>query len=117
MGIRAVAPKGMAKDDWAILRALSATVGRVLPFDSQSELRDQMVEKHPSFGAMGYAPGSMGEGRMDVSSLGTDGELSDAPLTSPVTDFYMTNPIARASNVMAECSAVLEDKIFSEAAE
>ena len=66
---------------------------------------------------MGYAPGSMGEGRMDVSSLGTDGELSDAPLTSPVTDFYMTNPIARASNVMAECSAVLEDKIFSEAAE
>ena len=117
MGIRAVAPKGMAKEDWAILRALSASVGRVLPFDSLSDLRDLLLEKYPSFGALGYAPGSIGEGMMDASSLGEEGDLSVAPLSSPVSDFYMTNPIARASNVMAECSAILEDKIFSEAAE
>jgi NADH-quinone oxidoreductase subunit G len=117
MGMRAVPPKGMAKDDWAILRALSATLDRVLPFDSQSELRDQMIEKYPTFGALGYAPGAMGAAGFDLSELGQEGALSDAPLTSPVTDFYMTNPIARASNVMAECSAGAGAPTYSEAAE
>lgn len=117
MGIRAVPPKGMAKEDWAILRALSAAVGRVLPFDNQSDLRDQMVEKHPTFGSLGYAPGAVGAAAFDLTQLGTDGPLSDAPLKSPIGDFYMTNPIARASNVMAECSAVLDEQTFPEAAE
>ncbi|MGB3454722.1 MAG: NADH-quinone oxidoreductase subunit NuoG [Litorimonas sp.] len=117
MGMRAVPPKGMAKDDWAILRALSAHVGRVLPFDSQSQLRDALIEAHPTFGALGYAPGSVSGEAFDVSLLGSGGALSDAPLRSPVTDFYMTNPIARASNVMAECSAGLETATLPEAAE
>lgn len=117
MGMRAVPPKGMAKEDWAIIRALSATIGRVLPFDSQSELRDMMVEKHPTFGALGYAPGAMGAADFDVTQLGTEGPLSADMLKSPVTDFYMTNPIARASNVMAECSAGAGEPTYSEAAE
>ncbi|GHA90927.1 NADH-quinone oxidoreductase [Algimonas arctica] len=117
MGMRAVPPKGMAKEDWAIVRALSAAIGRVLPFDSQSALRDQMIEKHPTFGALGYAPGAASAADFDLSQLGTDGTLSDAPLKSPVTDFYMTNPIARASNVMAECSAGVDKPTYSEAAE
>lgn len=117
MGVRAVPPKGMAKDDWAIIRALSAALGRVLPFDNQSALRDQMIEAHPTFGALGYAPGAMTASEFDLSSLGAAAPLSDEALRSPVTDFYMTNPIARASNVMAECSAVQESANFSEAAE
>lgn len=117
MGMRAVPPKGMAKEDWAIIRALSATIGRVLPFDSQSALRDLMIEKHPTFGALGYAPGAASAAGFDLSQLGTVGTLSDAPLKSPVTDFYMTNPIARASNVMAECSAGAGTPTYSEAAE
>lgn len=117
MGMRAVPPKGMAKEDWAILRALSATVGRVLSFDSQSELRDLMIEKHPTFGALGYAPGAMSAASFDLSQLGAEGPLSDAVLRSPITDFYLTNPIARASSVMAECSAGTDKTTYSEAAE
>ncbi|MEM7727893.1 MAG: NADH-quinone oxidoreductase subunit NuoG [Pseudomonadota bacterium] len=117
MGMRAVPPKGMAKEDWAIIRALSGVVGHVLPFDSQSELRDRMTEAHPTFGALGYAPGAVASEAFDVAALGSDGVLSDAPLRSSVTDFYMTNPIARASNVMAECSAVDDDHALPEAAE
>ncbi|WP_298912255.1 NADH-quinone oxidoreductase subunit NuoG [uncultured Algimonas sp.] len=117
MGMRAVPPKGMAKEDWAIIRALSAAVDRVLPFDTQSELRDQLVEKHPTFGALGYAPGAVASTAFDVSTLGKDGALSSETLRSPVADFYMTNPIARASNVMAECSALLDGPTLAEAAE
>ena len=43
---------------------------------------------------------------LDLGSVGETGDLSDAPFVSPVRDFYMTNPIARASVVMAECSAL-----------
>lgn len=117
MGLQAVPPKGMAKYDWAILRALSASTGRVLPFDSLSELRDALVEKYPTFASLGYAPGSMGEGTLDPATIGEEGELSGALLKSPIDDFYMTNPIARASNVMAECSALKNEPILSEAAE
>jgi NADH-quinone oxidoreductase subunit G len=117
MGLKAVPPKGMAKEDWAILRALSAVIGRVLMYDSQSALRDALIEAYPTFGAMGYAPGSVEGADFDPSSLGREGALSDTPLQSPITDFYMTNAIARASNVMAECSALGENPVYSEAAE
>jgi NADH-quinone oxidoreductase subunit G len=76
-----------------------------------------MIEKHPTFGALGYAPGAMNAADFDLAQLGSDGTLSDSPLKSPVTDFYMTNPIARASNVMAECSAGTGEPTYSEAAE
>ncbi|MGB6229601.1 MAG: NADH-quinone oxidoreductase subunit NuoG [Litorimonas sp.] len=117
MGMRAVPPKGMAKEDWAIIRALSAACDRVLPFDSQSALRDQMVEAFPTFGALGYAPGAVGDTAFDLSTIGTDGVLSEEVMSSPLTDFYMTNPIARASNVMAECSAEMSKTVYPEAAE
>ena len=117
MGTRVVPPKGMAKEDWAVLRALSAALGRILPFDSQSALRDQMIDKHPTFGSLGYAPGAMYAADFDLTQLGTDGALSDASLKNPISDFYMTNPIARASNAMAECSAVLDEQAYPEAAE
>ena len=56
--------------------------------------------------------------RIDQRTPAPDGELADLakaagpmsqePFRSPVTDFYMTNPIARASKTMAECSALEE---------
>ncbi|WP_395647300.1 NADH-quinone oxidoreductase subunit NuoG [Terricaulis sp.] len=99
-GRRATAPKGDAKEDWTILRALSAVMGKTLPYDSLQQLRAKMIADHPTFGRVDYAPGP-GEG---VDGIGADGALSDAPLKSPITDFYLTNPIARASKTMAECS-------------
>ena len=99
---RAVFPKGDAKEDWAILRALSALVGRTLPYDSLDALRERLIADHPSFGQVDYVGPVQG---LDLGKLGAKGEVSDAPLASTVRDFYLTNPIARASVTMAECSA------------
>jgi NADH-quinone oxidoreductase subunit G len=117
LGSRAVAPKGEAKEDWAIIRALSGHLNRVLPYDNLDALREALFADHPSFMSVGTAPGAEGAAEFDPSAMGEAGELSTAPLTNPITDFYMTNPIARASNVMAECSAVIENKDLKEAAE
>ena len=84
-----------------------------------TQLRDTLVEAHPTFGAMGYAPGAVSVTPFDVETLGEAGALSSTVLQSAVSDFYMTNPVARASEVMAECSAVVEaqDPAYGEAAE
>ena len=105
MANRAVSPKGDAKEDWAILRAISAKVDRVLPYDSQDELRQKLFEDHPSFMSLDTAPGRV---EFNASALGRAGKLSTDTLKNPIEDFYMTNPIARASDVMAECSAIAE---------
>jgi NADH-quinone oxidoreductase subunit G len=99
---RATAPKGEAKEDWTILRALSALVGKTLPYDSLDALRAKMIADHPTFGAVGYAPTA--QAGFDLTSLGADGAMSDAPFAAAVTEFHLTNPIARASKTMAECA-------------
>jgi NADH dehydrogenase/NADH:ubiquinone oxidoreductase subunit G len=46
-------------------------------------------------------PGDAG----DIAALAKKGgRLGKSAFASPVKDFYLTNPIARASAVMAECS-------------
>jgi len=104
MGQRAVFPKGEAREDWAILRALSGYLGATLPYDTLDQLREKLFSDHPTFGQIDHAPGSMPTA-LDTSKVGSMGEVSDAPFASPVKDFYLTNPIARASVTMAECSA------------
>ena len=101
---RAVFPKGEAKEDWAILRALSAELGATLPYDTLDELRARLMADHPSFGQVGYAPGHASAGGLDPAALYPAGEVSDAPFAATTPDFYQTNVIARASVVMAECS-------------
>jgi NADH-quinone oxidoreductase subunit G len=102
-GERAVFPKGEAKEDWAILRALSERVGATLPYDTLDQLRTRLMADHPTFGRIDYlAPA----GSFDVAGLGTRGELGDTALRSIVVDPYLNNPIARASATMAELSAL-----------
>ena len=103
-GRRATFPKGEAKEDWTILRALSELMGKTLPYDSLAELRVKMIAEHPSFGRVDYAPGAADDANFDPAQLGADGSLSAEPFRSPIDDFYLTNPIARASKTMAECS-------------
>ncbi len=100
-GERAVFPKGEAKEDWTILRALSDLVGKTLPYDDLAALRAKMIADHPTFGAVGYTPKMES---FDAASIGAEGKMSDAPFATPIQDFYLTNPIARASETMAECS-------------
>ncbi|HEX4095533.1 MAG TPA: NADH-quinone oxidoreductase subunit NuoG [Caulobacteraceae bacterium] len=105
MAQRAVFPKGEAREDWTILRALSERLGAKLPYDSLEQLRARLFADHPTFGQLDYAPGGT-PAALDLSGLGQAGELSSAPLKSPVTAFHLTNPIARASVTMAECAAL-----------
>jgi NADH-quinone oxidoreductase subunit G len=103
-GRRATFPKGDAKEDWTILRALSGVMGKTLPYDSLEQLRAKMIADHPTFGQVDYAPGAADADRFDPARLGGEGKLSDEPFRSTVKDFYLTNPVARASKTMAECS-------------
>lgn len=109
MAARATFPPGEAKEDWAILRALSASLGKPLPFDSLGALRRALYEAHPHFAAVdAVAPG-------DVAGLarlaGQGGATDKAGFVPAVSDFYTTNPIARASAVMAECAALASGRM------
>ena len=98
LALRASFPPGEAKENWAILRALSAELDATLPFDSMAQLRQALVAAHPHLGAVD-----------DVA----ENAWTPLPATKPtaddfrnaVSDFYLTNPIARASSLMAELSA------------
>jgi NADH-quinone oxidoreductase subunit G len=102
---RATFPPGDAKEDWAILRALSDVAGKRLPYDDVEALRRAIVAEAPHFGTMDAAPASIGADASVWDAIGTAGPVdATRPLTSPIADFYLTNPIARASETMAECS-------------
>ena len=104
MAERAAFPPGDAREDWAILRALSAALDKTLPFDSLAALRRALFAAHPHMMRIGeIAPGNAA----DIEKLAKLGGNADkAPFKPAVADFYLTNPIARASAVMAECSAL-----------
>jgi NADH-quinone oxidoreductase subunit G len=102
LGFRAVFPKGEAREDWAILRALSERMGRTLPYDTLDQLRAKLFADHPTFGRIDYVPDA--PAAFDLGALGTKGQVSDDPFWSPVKSFHLTNPIARASVTMAECA-------------
>jgi NADH-quinone oxidoreductase subunit G len=106
MATRAAFPPGEAREDWAILRALSDALGSKLPYDSLDELRQAIFKAHPHLMRVGQiAPGEAGD-IVKLAKLG--GSHEKGPLRSVVTDFYFTNPIARASAIMAECSALAQ---------
>ncbi len=104
---RAAFPVGEAKEDWAILRALSDVLGKRLPYDTREALRAAIVADAPQFGDTGVVPPQPGADVTIWNAIGTAGAIDTAkPLASPITDFYLTNPIARASVTMAECSRI-----------
>jgi NADH-quinone oxidoreductase subunit G len=102
---RATFPPGDAKEDWAILRALSDVAGKRLPYDDIEMLRRAIVAEAPHFAVRDAAPQPAGADPAIWNAIGDTGPVdSKAPLASPIADFYLTNPIARASETMAECS-------------
>ncbi len=109
MTTRAVQPKGEAREGWAIFRALSGVTGKVLPYDTADELRTLLRGKagqNTAFSGRGYAPGAKGVPALLAAPPAADGSLGNAPFGRAIADFYLTNPIARASRTMAECSAL-----------
>ena len=97
---RAAFPPGQAKEDWTILRALSEVLGQRLPYDDLAAIRRRLVEVAPAFGTLDSVTAS------SFVPFGIEGAVSNQPFISSVGDFYLTNAIARASAVMAECSHV-----------
>jgi NADH-quinone oxidoreductase subunit G len=106
---RASFPPGDAREDWAILRALSDLLGAKLPFDSLSQLRTALFKAYPHLQRIDTIAAAETADVTAIRALaGRGGTPGKAPFRSPVADFYLTNPIARASAVMAECSALAE---------
>jgi NADH-quinone oxidoreductase subunit G len=107
MASRATFPPGEAREDWAILRALSDVLGARLPYDSLAELRRALYAVHPHLAALDQIAAG------DVASLqtlaGRGGSITGgAQFGSSIESFYLSNPIARASALMAECAALAE---------
>ena len=109
MANRAAFAPGEAKEDWAIMRALSAALDKPLPFDSLGQLREKLFSEFPHLNELdGILQGSID----DITALASkSGKLDNTPLESPIKDFYLTNPIARASKVMAQCSTQALERV------
>jgi NADH-quinone oxidoreductase subunit G len=116
IGGRASFPPGDAREDWAILRALSDVLEHKLPYDSLAQLRQAMFAAHPHLQRIDQiAPGDPAQ----ISALAALGGTPEkrAVFGSVIDDFYLTNPIARASAIMAECSVLAEGHAALTAAE
>ncbi|MBM3624394.1 MAG: NADH-quinone oxidoreductase subunit G, partial [Alphaproteobacteria bacterium] len=111
---RVVFPPGEAREDWAVLRALSGALGNPLPFDSLAALRRRLVETHPHFAQVDEI--AEGESAQIVALANHPAVAMKDPFVPAIQNFYFTNPIARASAVMAECSALAQGR-FAQAAE
>ena len=108
---KAVFAPGDAREDWTILRALADALKVSVGFDSFDQLRSAMIAQVPALGVAGLADyGPLPKGKKGAAPKGEIG--------NPVKDFYLTNPIARASEVMQQCSAeLLHGEALKEAAE
>ena len=99
LAMRAGFAPGEAKENWAILRALSAELGATLPWDSLAALRRAVTMAHPHLGRIDEVAAN------DWTPLALR-DMGAAEFRTAIKDFYLTNPIARASTVMAELSAL-----------
>ncbi|NTJ64031.1 NADH-quinone oxidoreductase subunit G [Agrobacterium rhizogenes] len=114
MGNRAGFAPGDAREDWAIIRALSDVLGKKLPFDSLRELRAKLHAAFPHFAGIDEI--AEADSAQIAALAKKAGAMGKSPFASPIKDFYLTNPITRASAVMAECSALARNN-FRVAAE
>jgi NADH-quinone oxidoreductase subunit G len=110
---RAAFPPGEAREDWAIIRALSDVLGKKLPYDSLPALRQAIFKAAPHLMRIDQIEAG---NAADIKTLaGKGGSLEKAPFKAAIEDFYLTNPIARASAVMAECSRLASGRMLTAA--
>ncbi|MDX2223685.1 MAG: NADH-quinone oxidoreductase subunit NuoG [Rhodospirillaceae bacterium] len=103
VALRAAFPPGEAREDWKIVRALSAALGRTLPFDDIEALRAAMFKAAPMLAATDQiTPAAW-------SRFGVEGPVAATGFDYPVKNYYMTDPISRASRTMAQCVAELAE--------
>ena len=95
---QAATPPGEAREDWKIFRALSARLDITLPYDNLNAVRAAMYEAAPHLAQLDEIVAADAPQAPSHNGLGTDA------FTYAVNDFYFTNPIARASAIMADCA-------------
>ena len=103
MTARAGFAPGQAKENWAILRALSAELGETLPYDNLNALRAELFEAYPHMS-------NLDEPQENKAVILKQGKLGTATFKYAISDHYLTNPIARASEVMAELSRNVKER-------
>jgi len=113
MANRAAFPPGDAREDWAIIRALSDVLGKKLPFDSLGALRQAIFKAVPHLMRVDQIEAGNAADLKTLAAKG--GSLDKTPFKATVEDFYLTNPIARASAVMAECSRLASGHMLTAA--
>jgi NADH-quinone oxidoreductase subunit G len=113
MANRAAFPPGDAREDWAIIRALSDVLGKKLPYDSLTALRQAIFKATPHLMRIDQIEAGNAADLMALAGKG--GNVDKAPFKSVVEDYYLTNPIARASAVMAECSRLASGRMLTAA--
>jgi NADH-quinone oxidoreductase subunit G len=113
MANRAGFPPGDAREDWAIIRALSDVLGKKLPYDSLGALRQAIFKAAPHLMRLDQI--AAGDAADLKTLAGRGGKIEKAPFKTAVADFYLTNPIARASAVMAECSRLASGHMLTAA--
>ena len=96
----AVFPPGDAKEDWRIVRALSEVLDKTLPLNSLGDVRGRIAEIAPQLGHIDEIEAA------DWGEFGKGGAPLKSPFPEVIDNFYMTNPISRASKVMQECSGL-----------
>jgi NADH-quinone oxidoreductase subunit G len=104
-GFMATHPPGEAREDWRIIRALSARVGHTLPYDTIEALRARLEQVNPVFANIGFLPRFGGADK--TGPEGDPGAVSDAPFAPVIAHYHQTDPISRASPTMAACVAAL----------
>jgi NADH-quinone oxidoreductase subunit G len=110
---RASFPPGDAREDWAIVRALSAALGQPLPYDSLAALRKAIFAAAPHLMRVDQIEAGDVTDVRKLASVG--GSVEKTPFKPAIVDYYMTNPIARASAVMAECSRLASGQLLTAA--
>ncbi|MEQ8745235.1 NADH-quinone oxidoreductase subunit NuoG [Pyruvatibacter sp.] len=104
LGRRATFPPGDAREDWSILRALSDVLGKTLPYDNLADLRAAMYEDAPHLMRIGQVEAG------DVPRPAA-GNMDSAPFEPAIADFFLSNPIARASKTMADLSLAATHRV------
>ncbi len=109
MTAKAVFAPGDAREDWTIFRALSDVLGTTLLYDNLGQLRLKLVEAVPHITAIDEVPDA------EWGDFGTKGDIEAGEITNAISNFYLTNPIARTSDIMADCIEARSGEGFEEA--
>ncbi|KAG1809703.1 Ndufs1, NADH-ubiquinone oxidoreductase 75kD subunit (775) [Suillus subaureus] len=121
VGRAAVPPPGASREDWKIIRALSEVLGSPLPYDDVLSLRDRMWDISPTLVRYDVVERTSPEvavaGLQTIAANTVSAKVSGKPFLKPISNFYQTDPISRASVTMAQCTRAFvkgEDYGFGE---